>query len=154
MSPIQQSSPIKLFAVGSGWGIPFRTAAPFPLKLETWLRMTGLRYEIVTENNTGKGPKKKTPWIIDGDRCMGDSELIIAYLKERYGVDPDEGMSRTDRAIATAWHRTFEEHYHQAYEHHLFFGPGGEERTAEMLSWMPVLTRPLVRAVLTNQLRK
>jgi glutathione S-transferase len=154
MSPIQQSSPIKLYMVGSFWGVPFRTAAPFPLKLETWLRMTGLRYEVATENNTGKGPKRKTPWIVDGDRCMGDSELIIAYLKDRYGVDPNEGISATDRAIATAWHRTFEEHYHQAFEHHLFLGPGAEERLVEMLATLPVIARPLVRAVFTKQLRK
>ena len=56
------TSPIRLFAFGSGWGIPFGTAAPFPLKLATWLRMTGLDFEMVTENNPGKGPTKKSPW--------------------------------------------------------------------------------------------
>jgi glutathione S-transferase len=154
MRTTDQSSPIKLYMVGSGWGVPFATGAPFPLKLETWLRMAGLRYEVTTENNTGKGPKKKTPWVVDGDRCMGDSELIIAYLKERYTVDPDAGMSPADRAMALAWHRTFEEHYHQAFEHHLFFGPGGAERLDEMLSSMPVLARPIVRTVFTKALRK
>jgi len=154
MTKIAQKEPLKLFAVGKKFGVPFASAAPFPLKLETWLRMTGLRYEVVTEDNPGKGPKKKTPWIVDGDLCMGDSELIIDYLKEKYGVDPDVGMSREDRALATAWHRTFEEHYHQAYEHQLFFGVGSDARFVEMLSKLPFLARPLVRAIFTSKLHK
>ena len=89
MGAPKPTQPIRLFAFGSGWGIPFPTAAPFPLKLATWLRMTGLDHEIVVENNPGKGPKKKSPWIEDGEVRMGDSELIIRYLGEKYGVDPD-----------------------------------------------------------------
>jgi glutathione S-transferase len=145
---------LKLFMVGSGWGVPFATGAPFPLKLETWLRMTGIPYEVVIENNTGKGPKGKTPWIVDGDVRMGDSELIIAYLKERHRVDPDAGLSPSERALATAWHRTFEEHYHQVFEHHLLFGPGGAERMAEMVGVLPAVARPIVRTLFTRQLRK
>jgi glutathione S-transferase len=154
MTKMEQKEPLKLFTVQSGWGVPFASAAPFPLKVETWLRMTGLRYEIVIENNPGKGPKKKTPWIVDGDVRMGDSELIIAYLKEKYGVDPDAGSSPEDRALATAWSRTFEEHYHQAYEHQLYFGRGGDERLTEMLSWMPAPMRPLIRIVFMSKLTK
>lgn len=30
---------IEVYVVGSGWGVPFETAAPFPLKLLAWLRM-------------------------------------------------------------------------------------------------------------------
>jgi glutathione S-transferase len=153
MASARQGRPIELFVVGSGWGVPFSTAAPFPLKLETWLRMTGLKYEVRVENDTRKGPKKKTPWIVDGDVRMGDSELIIAHLRAKYGVDPDAGMSAEDRAVALAWHRTFEDHYHQAFEHQLFFGPGGEERLHQAVSSMPVYARPLVREVLRRNLR-
>src|SRR5262249_809101 len=112
-----------------------------------------LRYEVVIENNPGKGPKKKSPWIVDGDVRMGDSELIIDYLRGKYAVDPDEGLSDVDRAIATAWHRTFEEHYHQAFDHHLFLGRGGPERVAEALRAFPTIARPLVRRVLLGQLK-
>jgi len=30
-----KSDRIRLFAFGSGWGVPFASAAPFPLKLAT-----------------------------------------------------------------------------------------------------------------------
>src|SRR5262245_30913845 len=137
MEHVAKQQPIKLFVVNASWGVPFASAAPFPLKLETWLRMAGLAYEIVVENDTRKGPKKKTPWIVDGGVTMGDSELIIEYLKRKYRVDPDAGLSAEDRAVALAWHRTFEEHYHQAYEHQLFFGRGGAERIDAFAATVP-----------------
>jgi glutathione S-transferase len=153
MPDVRQESPIELYVVSPGWGVPFASSAPFPLKLETWLRMTGLRYEVKIENDTRKGPKKKTPWIVDRDVRMGDSELIIDHLRRTYRVDPDDGMSPRDRAIALAWHRTFEEHYHQAFEHQLFFGHGGDARIAEALALLPAFVRPMARVILTRSLR-
>ena len=148
------TQPIRLFTFGSGWGIPFPTAAPFPLKLATWLRMTGLSNQIVVENNPGKGPKKKSPWIEDGEVRMGDSELIIRYLTEKYGVDPDARLSPLDRALSIAWRRTFEEHYHQAFEHQLFFGRGGSDRFAELVSTMPAVARLVAPPLMRSQFRK
>ncbi len=139
---------------GSGWGVPFPTAAPFPLKLATWLRMTGLEHEIVVENNPGKGPKKKSPWIEDGEVRMGDSELIIRYLGEKYGVDPDASLAAGDRALALAWRRLFEEHYHQAFEHQLFFGLGGAERLRELAGTMPPVVRSIAPPLMLSQFRK
>jgi glutathione S-transferase len=115
--------------------------------------MTGLRYEIKIENDTRKGPKEKTPWIVDGDTRMGDSELIIGYLRNKYGVDPDGGLSATERALALAWQRTFEEHYHQAFEHQLFFGRGGDGRLTEALSALPAVARPVFRIVFRRMLK-
>jgi len=154
MATAKQTRPIRLFTFGSGWGIPFSIAAPFPLKLATWLRMTGLDHEIVIENNPGRGPKKKSPWIEDGEVRMGDSELIIRYLSEKYGVDPDVHLSAADRALALAWRRLFEEHYHQAFEHQLFFGRGGEERFAELASTLPAVARLIAPPLMRSQFRK
>ena len=91
MGTDKQTEPIKLFMVSTGWGVPFSSSAPFPLKLETWLRMTGLDYEAVIENNIGKGPKKKTPWIEYGELRMGDSELIIEHLRTKFGEESRHG---------------------------------------------------------------
>jgi len=154
MSLRKPEQPIRLFAFGSGWGIPFATAAPFPLKLATWLRIAGLEHEIVVENNPGKGPKKKSPWIEDGEVRMGDSELIIRYLSERHGVDPDARLAPLDRALALAWRRTFEEHYHQAFEHQLFFGRGGSARLHELVAAMPAVLRPVLPRLMLSQFRK
>ena len=72
------SSSIKLFVLGTGWGVPFPTSAPFPLKLGTWMRMHDLDFEWVVENNPGKGPKGKSPWIEDGEVRFPVHEVTIA----------------------------------------------------------------------------
>lgn len=132
---------IRLFAFGTGWGVPFATAAPFPLKLATWLRMAGAAFEFVVANDPGKGPKGKSPWIeYDGVR-MGDSSLIIEFLAERLGVDPDARLDKRQCALGTAVQCMLEEHYHQCFEHQLFFGRGGEERLREFAAGMPVPLR-------------
>jgi len=154
MATPRATQTIRLFTFGSGWGIPFPTAAPFPLKLATWLRMTGLPNEIVVENNPGKGPKKKSPWIEDGEVRMGDSELIIRYLSKKHGVDPDARLSALDRALSLAWRRTFEEHYHQAFEHQLFFGRGGADRLEQLVATMPAIAKLIAPPLMRSQFKK
>lgn len=139
---------IRLFAFGSGWGVPFNTAAPFPLKLETWLRMAEVPFEFVVANDPNKGPKGKSPWIEYGSVCMGDSTLIIEHLGERFGIDLDKHLNAQQRALAVSIQRMLEEHYHQCFEHQLFFGQGAEGRLQEFAATMPIPLRWLVPTVL------
>lgn len=138
---------IRLFAYGSGWGVPFGSAAPFPLKRATWMRMAEIPFQWVTENNAGKGPKGKSPWIEYGDVRMGDSSLIIEHLQARFGVDLDGHLDDSQRALGVAVQRMLEEHYHQCFEHQLFFGRGGAERLQELADSMPVPIRWLLPTV-------
>jgi glutathione S-transferase len=144
---------IRVFVFGTGWGIPFPTSGPFPLKLCTWMRMAKIPHEIVIENDPRKGPKGKSPWIESGGTRLGDSALIIAHLSERFGVDLDSHLSADDRARALMIQRTLEEHYHQAFEHQLFLGLGGPARLAEFTSTLPAVLRWIVPRVLVKQLR-
>ncbi|TNF28731.1 MAG: glutathione S-transferase family protein [Deltaproteobacteria bacterium] len=148
------SDGIRLFAFGTGWGVPFATAAPFPLKLAAWLRMADVPFAWVEANNPGKGPKGKSPWIAYGDVRMGDSTLIIEHLSARYGVDLDAHLDAGQRALATSVQRMLEEHYHQCFEHQLFFGRGGAERLAEFAKAMPIPLRWLVPTVLKRAFGK
>jgi hypothetical protein len=45
---------MRLFTFAPAWGLP--TAGPFGLKLEMCLRMLGVPYECVYENDNRKGP--------------------------------------------------------------------------------------------------
>jgi hypothetical protein len=55
------------------------------------------------------GPKGKAPWIeIDGNK-MGDSTFIIAYLTQRYGIDPDADLTTEQRGIAVAIQRLIDD---------------------------------------------
>ena len=152
----QTTDTIRLFAFGSGWGVPFDTAAPFPLKLDSWLRMADVPFEFVVANDPNKGPKGKSPWIEYGDLRMGDSSLIIEYLQQKYAIDLDAHLNAAQRALAMAIQRMLEEHYHQCFEHQLFFGKGGEQRLRELANTMPIPLRWMVptvlRRVFTTQL--
>ncbi|WP_455208668.1 glutathione S-transferase family protein [Kaarinaea lacus] len=148
------SDKIKLFAFGSGWGVPFATSAPFPLKLATWLRMAEIPFEFVVANDPNKGPKGKSPWIEYGTVRMGDSTLIIEHLEERFGIDLDKHLDAQQHALAVSVQRMLEEHFHQCFEHQLFFGRGAEERLQEFASTMPVPLRWLVPTVLKRAFTK
>jgi glutathione S-transferase len=144
----QTRDTIRLFAFGSGWGVPFNTAAPFPLKLDAWLRMANIPFEFVIANDPNKGPKGKSPWIEHGDVRMGDSSMIIEYLEKKFGIDLDAHLNAEQRARAVIIQRMLEEHYHQCFEHQLFFGKGGEARLHELASTMPIPLRWIVPTVL------
>ena len=101
-----------------------------------------------------QGAEEETPWIIDRGETIADSEIIIATLKARYGVDPDAGLSDHERALGLAWTRTFEEHFHQAFEHELILGRGGSARHEEMTRPLPPVQRTILRASITSSLRK
>ena len=95
---------LTLVTVGPAWGLPFQSSAPFPVKLECWLRLAGIPYQGHIENNPGKGPKKKTPWIVTAEGAMGDSELIIEWLKKTRQVDPDRA-NRFDDVVGAGHQR-------------------------------------------------
>ncbi len=148
------SDNLRLFAYGTGWGVPFATSAPFPLKLATWLRMAEIPFELVVANDARKGPKGKSPWIEYGDVRMGDSALIIEHLQERHGIDLDRHLDAHQRAIALSVQRMLEEHYHQCFEHQLFLGEGSEERLREFAAMMPIPLRWLLPTVVRRHFTK
>lgn len=115
---------IKVHTFSAMWkGLP--AAGPFDIKLLAWMNLAGIPYEQVFEDDTRKGPKRKNPWIeLDGER-IGDTEIIIEHLVQRFGVDLDAGLSPHERALGLAWRRTFEEHFHQVLEWELLVHPAG-----------------------------
>ena len=88
-----------------------RNVSPFTRKLETWLRLAGLPYQLVPTRNPGRGPKGKLPFIVDDDgTVVADSSLIIEHLVRTRGIDLDGELSREQRAQAVALQRLFEDH--------------------------------------------
>src|SRR5215467_2268822 len=75
---------IKLYQFNPAWGLP--NPSPFCMKVETYLRMVGLPYEVVNGAMPFKAPKKKLPYIEDGAQVVADSGFIVDYLKKTYGT--------------------------------------------------------------------
>ncbi len=103
-------STLRVVTFSDGWGLP--TMGPFGLKLEACLRMLEIPYERVYEDDPRKGPKRKSPWIEEGDLRLGDTELILAHL------------ART-RGVSLALRRMIEEHFHQIFEYELLLRDEG-----------------------------
>lgn len=98
---------ITLFQPPGFWGIA--NISPACMKLETWLRMAGIPYQIVPPD-LSVAPKGKIPYIDDEGTLMGDSTLIIEHLSKKHNKDLDQGLSSTERAIALAFRRMLKEH--------------------------------------------
>jgi glutathione S-transferase len=110
-------TPLRLFTFGAAWGLP--TSGPFGLKLEMCLRMLGVPYERVFENDNRKGPKRKSPWIEDGPLRLGDSELILQHVHETRGAALDTDLTPGEAAQSLVLQRMLQEHYHQVFEYEL-----------------------------------
>jgi glutathione S-transferase len=93
--------------IPSGWGLP--SVGPFSLKLETYLKIVEIPYEVVFDATPFKGPKGKLPWIEHEGSRIGDSGFIIEYLEQHFGCNPNAGLSAAERAIALALRRLIEE---------------------------------------------
>ena len=90
---------IKLHQPRRAFGLPNPSA--FCVKLETYLRMADISYELVY-GEPREGPKGKIPWIDDDGYLLGDTTFIIDYLKKTYGDPLDARLSRKER-VRPAW---------------------------------------------------
>lgn len=103
---------IVLYQFPASGGLP--NLSPFCLKLETWLRMAGLTYEVKDVVNPRTAPLGKLPMVgIDGKR-VADSTLAMEALIARSGIDPDRHLSAREKATALAFKLLFEDHFYWA----------------------------------------
>jgi glutathione S-transferase len=123
-------------------GVP--NLSPFCCKLETWLRIAQIPYEVVDTRDPRKAPRRKLPFIEDGGTRIADTSLIIDHLVKTRGVDPDAKLDARQRAVALLVQRTLEEHYAfiLAYTHLL--REEGTRYTGARFDAVPKLIRPLV----------
>ena len=98
---------IKLYKFKACWGLP--DPSPFCVKVETYLRMVALPYERVECATMFKAPKKKLPYLTDGDRIVPDSGFILDFLKATYGDTLDGRLSVEERARGHTMRRMLEE---------------------------------------------
>ncbi|BAY27072.1 putative glutathione S-transferase [Calothrix sp. NIES-2100] len=71
--------------------------------------MAKLPYKIDTNINLATAPKGKIPFIEYQGKLISDSTLIIEMLKQKEGIDLDEGLSPSERAISLAFRRMLKE---------------------------------------------
>jgi glutathione S-transferase len=81
------------------------------MKLEAWLRMSGLPYEARAITSPPKSKTGKIPYIERPDgSVLSDSSIIIETLAREHGIDLDAALTPRQRAESVLLQRTFEEH--------------------------------------------
>jgi glutathione S-transferase len=116
---------IKVHQFEPAFGLP--NASPFCMKLETYLRMTGIPFELSPPNmrDLGKAPKGKMPFIVDNGKIIADSTFIIDYLKSNHGDTLDSWLSPEQKAVALSFQRLMEENLYWAIVHSRWIEPAG-----------------------------
>jgi len=123
----------------------------FGLKLEMWLRMSGLDYDV--EFVTRKmGPKGKIPFVVVDGREIGDSEIIIEMLSNKFGVHLDRGLSDEQQAHSILIRRLTEEHLYFVVVYSRWVDPKGWQTfKSRMFGEVPLLLRKLISGKIQKQ---
>lgn len=88
----------------------------FVLKLETYLRMTGIPYkEEVSLKRSSKG---KVPFIKLDGKEVGDTNFIIPLLNKKYEKDLNESLNSQEKVISLAFKRLIEENLYWTLVHY------------------------------------
>jgi glutathione S-transferase len=132
----------------AAWGLP--NPSPFCAKLETYLRMVQIPYEL-GPGDPRRAPKKKIPYIRHEGRTIGDSQLIIDYLKQRFGDPLDEKLDPDRRALAHVTRRAIEEGLYFAAA---YLRWTSEEAWPHLHAVFRPLLPPVVGGVILNTIRR
>jgi glutathione S-transferase len=90
---------IKLYSFGTSFGV--MDPSPFVVKVDTFLRMSGLSYKALPNfNNIKKSPKGKLPFIEDDGNKIADSSFIIDYLTQKYDLSLDAFLTVEQKALS------------------------------------------------------
>lgn len=77
--------------------------SPFCLKVETWLRMTQLKYENVDHKLKFKSKKGQLPFVELNGEEIADSDIIIRQLSKHFEKDVDAGLTTEQRSVSHAF---------------------------------------------------
>ena len=150
MSGARQAS-LRLFQFPRMLGVP--NLSPFCCKLETWLRIAGIPYDVVDTPDPRQGPKGKLPFIEDGGVRIADSSIIIDHLVKSRRIDPDARLDPSQRALALLVQRTLEDHYAfiAAYTH--LIREEGLRHTRMRFESVPAFVRPMVARLVHRRIK-
>lgn len=99
---------ITLYGFGPAFGM--MDASPFVVKVDLYLRIAKLDYEVKGGiNNLKRSPKGKLPFIEDDNQAIGDSAFILEHLKKKYPLNLDEPLTQEQQATAYLLSRSLEE---------------------------------------------
>ena len=89
-------------------------ASPFCMKVEVFLKLAGLPYEVNDRTMPMRLPKGKLPALRDGSTLVCDSQAIVDHLQQRYRAQMPAALGEPMRGADLALRRMVEEHFYFA----------------------------------------
>lgn len=133
---------IKLYQFPPAFGLP--NPSPFCMKVETYLRMANIPYEVAPFNPR-QAPRGKAPYIEHEGELISDSSLILEHLKEHYGDTLDAKLTTLQRAQGHIIRRMLEEHTYWVEIYVRWCDDEGWPTMKAMFGpQVPALVRPMV----------
>ena len=106
---------VKLFQFPAAWGVA--NPSPFCMKVETFLRMAEIPFEIVVWEDPRKAPKGKLPMIEHEGRRIADSSFILRYLTERFSVTLDQDLTEDQKVSGFMLTKMLDEYFYWMMVH-------------------------------------
>lgn len=133
---------LKLYQPARAFGLPNPSA--FCVKLETYLRMADIPYEIAL-GEPRDAPKGKVPWIEDDGQVLADSTFIIDYLAKKHGDVLDARLTSRQQALGHAIKKLVEESLYFVSSYSKWVDDTGFQiYAAELFAGMPAEQRKYV----------
>ena len=125
------------------------------MKIETYLRMANLPYQIVKVSDPSKAPKGKLPYIEEDGTIVADSGCIIHYLKEKYNDSLDASLTELQKAEGVALQRLLEEHLYWIVLYSRWIDAANWPTTkGAFFAKAPALTRGLISTLIQRKMQK
>lgn len=84
---------------------------PYGLKIFAFLTMNRLTFEHRHVLDTSAAPRGQLPYLDDDGEIIGDSDAIIAHLKQRYKLPLDDAFSAENECTDLLLRRTLDDLY-------------------------------------------
>ncbi|XP_026730492.1 failed axon connections [Trichoplusia ni] len=86
------------------------STSPYCLKVETWLRLAGIKYENVDHKAKFRSKKGQLPFVELNGEEIADSSFIIKELSEKFNKDLDAALTPEQRVVSHAMISMIENH--------------------------------------------
>src|SRR6201991_971137 len=83
----------------------------YGLKVYAFLKLAGVPFRHEHIFDASMAPRGQLPYIVDGAGTVGDSETILAYVTEKYGVKLDAALTPMQRTTDLLVTRTLDDLY-------------------------------------------
>lgn len=123
-------------------------ASPFPIKLETFLRLHGIKYVLDYEEPMSE--KHKCPWITINGENIADSQIALEYLAEKFDIDVHKGLKEEEKIISRALRFMIEQDLYWVLAQDRWVISKGEGMTDYMAPLMPMLPRSWEELIMMN----